>query len=58
MHGNFSLYEGDSEEMIGLHTENLVLGINTTIPIKIVCSAQWSVNSAVNHITSTNYLVH
>lgn len=57
MHGDLVMKESDSAELVGVHTENLILGVDTTVPIMVITSAQWSIADSRNHITSTNYMI-
>lgn len=57
MHGDLILKEGDSAEVEGLHSENLILGFNTLVPLKILTTAQWSIARTTSKITSTNYMI-
>lgn len=57
MHGNISFFEGDSAEILGLHSENLALTVDTTLKITLSVTAQWSVAAANNQIHATNFTV-
>lgn len=57
MHGMLRLLENDSAEILGLHSENFILTLDTREPIRVEMTAQWSAASPLVKITSTNYMI-
>lgn len=59
MHGMLQMLENTSAEIEGIHTENLLYSLNTTIAHTIHITAQWStLQGATNTITSTILVMH
>lgn len=57
MHGMLALFENDSAEILGKHSENFILKLDTIDSNRFEMTAQWSVASALNKITCTNYMI-